>query len=210
MIVYSANFGDKDKLKEPEINSSWSKDLKFVYFTDQEFESPTWNIIVENTAVDTVRKARWYKMHSHELFPGELTLWVDANLIVQKDPTELIGDYSLFTQEHPYRFCLYEEADYCIRKKRGNREDIERQVEYYKKQHYPECYGLYTTRILLRQSTEKVKLLNKQWWEHIVMFSTRDQISLPYVLWKYGIRYDTLSQEELKVYFYKRGGHKWR
>lgn len=211
MIIYSANFGDKDKLKDPLVDSSWSKDLKFVYFTDQEFKSPVWDIVVEQKTGDSTRIARWYKMHSHELFPKETTVWIDANLLIIKDPTELMDRCShLFIQDHPFRFCLYEEAEYCIRKRKGEKKDIQKQMDFYKKQYYPEFFGLYTSRVLFRKPTEKTILLNQKWWEQIKQFSTRDQVSLPYVLWKNWIPFNTIDSEELKTYFYKRGGHKFR
>ena len=211
MVIYSANFGDKDKLKTPLVDSSWNKHLKFVYFTDQDFADPVWDIRISNPSGDARRIARWYKLHSHKLFPGEETIWVDGNILIVNDPTQFSSIYNhMMVQEHPYRYDLYEEAEFCGRKKKGEKEDIARQIKFYEEQGHPQLFGLCTSRVLFRKPTNKVELLNTMWWEEIEKFSSRDQISLPYILWKHNIPFKTVDEEELKVFFYKRGGHKIR
>ena len=211
MIVYTANFGNKDKLKIPLVDSSWDSKLKFFYFTDQEFPESIWETVIEKKPEDTTRTARWYKTHSHTLFPNETTLWIDANVTVIKDPSDLVDSCSqILTQEHPYRECLYEEVEYCLEINRGNAEEINKQETFYKSHNYPALFGLYSTRMVLRKSSSEITKLNEQWWEQIETFSSRDQISLPYVLWKCDIVCETISPEAFFTYFHKRGGHLWR
>ena len=51
-------------------------------------------------------------------------------------------------------------------------------------ENFPKKYGLYELPVIIRKNTEKIKKLNLRWWEQICRFSSRDQISMPYVLWK--------------------------
>ncbi len=211
MIVYTANFGGKDKLKEPVMDSSWNKDLKFVYFTDQKFKTDIWDIRTQTVKGDSTRIARWYKTHPHVLFPGETTLWMDANLILIKDPTELANlCENILVQEHSFRTDVYEEAHYCLRKKKGEPKEVEAHLKAYQNIRFPRGTGLYTTRVLLRHDNPRTQRFNGLWWENIKEYSSRDQISLPLVLQTTRIHYNTIGFEELKLYFYKRGGHKFR
>lgn len=209
MIVYTANFGGKDVFKELEVEPT--NDVRYVYFTDQEFESDKWEIIKKGAAQgDSTKIARWYKMHSHVLFPGETTVWMDANLIVTKDPSTLGGCDQLLVQTHQFRVDAYEESNYCIRKRKGDRKDIERQILSYLKLGYGRGHGLYTTRVLVRKPTDEVAVFNSLWWDHLQAYSMRDQISFPFVLHASEIPFSTIGFQELKLYFYRKGGHRFR
>lgn len=208
MIVYTANFGGKDVFKEPEVMVDG---VRYVYYTDQDFKSDKWEVHKMGAAQgDSTLISRWYKMHSHKLFPGETTLWMDANLISIKDPTDLVWCKNLLVEEHLFRVDAYEEAGYCIRKKRGIKEDILRQVEAYRKVGYPQGYGLFTTRVLVRKPTELMTTFNNLWWDEIKTYSTRDQISFPFLLDAFKMPFDTIGHQEMKTYFLKKGGHIFR
>lgn len=185
ITVYSANYGGKDTLMDPYINSSWSKDLKFVYFTDQEFDSDVWEFVVEKKHGDANRIAKWYKVNSHEVFPGEITLWMDANIRLIGDPTDWVDGWeNLMLKRHPKRKDVYEEAAFCIKAGIGVKEDIEVQIASYKMNEYPAWSGLYKGGVLFRKPTDAITKFNKAWWEQIKRYSARDQLSLAYVLYQ--------------------------
>ena len=89
------------------------------------------------------------------------------------------------TRKHQRRDCVYDEAEKCIDSKKGVRRDIEKQVDFYKKERYPKHNGLYCTFWLFRRHTRQIKDFSKLWWDQLVKFSHRDQISLPYIAWKH-------------------------
>ena len=188
MIVYTANYGGKNKFGEPEIADSWSKDLKLVYFTDQPFESDVWDVVTEKKTGDSHRLAKWYKINSHELFPGEPTLWLDSSIKLLEDPTRFLQGWdNILVRIHRQGDDVYEEAAACIESGKGDSETINAQVAEYRKQRFPEKSGLYINGILFRKPTEATTRLNKAWWEQICKYSSRDQISLPYVLHTQGV-----------------------
>ncbi len=207
VIVYTANFGGKDVFKEPKVVA---EGVRYVYYTDQYFQSDTWEVHRMSSVLNSTILSKWYKMHPHELFPGETTLWMDANLISIKDPTALTGCENMLVETHLHRCCAYQEAEYCIRKKKGDKEDLLRQMADYRRLEYPRGYGLFTNRVIVRQPTEAAIEVNKLWWKHIVGYSTRDQVSLPYVLRDLSLSIDTIDHQEMKTYFLKKGGHRFR
>jgi hypothetical protein len=143
------------------------------------------------------------------LFPEETTVWQDANLISIKDPTPLERwCNNLLLTIHPFRTDSFEEANYCVKVKRGNPEDVAKQSVAYRG--LPQGGGLYQTRVVVRKPTLMCSWVNDLWWEHILEYSSRDQVSLPYVLHLLDTKFNVVGQHELKPYFYKEGGHKFR
>ncbi len=206
ITVYTANYGGKDALREPYIKSSWSKDLKFVCFTDQKFESDVWEFIIEKKHGDANRIAKWYKVNSHEVFPDEITLWMDSNIRLIGDPTDLVyGWEHLLLKRHPKRKDVYEEADFCIKAGIGIKEEIEAQVAVYKKNEYPTKSGLYKGGVLFRKPTDAITTFNKAWWEQIKRYSSRDQLSLAYVLYQQQMIFNIYPGS--RHYFASNGRH---
>ena len=86
------------------------------------------------------------------------------------------------------RDCVYEEGRICIERRLDNREDILRQLDFYKSENYPAHNGLYWTTILFRRHTKRLKQFSTLWWDQVERYSYRDQISLPYVAWKHDMK----------------------
>ncbi len=210
MIVYTANYGGKDRMHTPRVTRLWNKDLKFVYFTDQAVESKVWDVVVEEKPGCSNRAAKWYKTHPHELFPGEDTLWVDSSMVVRKDPTKLFQGWDdMLLRNHPLRTNVYEEAKVCI--EAGlDAEAVRKQIDDYRRGGCPKEAGLYINGILLRKPTSVTADLNEQWWQHIEKWSNRDQISLPYVVWANGFSFKTVDVSYLKGGFSSPGNHNVR
>jgi hypothetical protein len=61
-------------------------------------------------------------------------------------------------------------------------------MEYFESTKYPKNNGLYELPCSIRKNTEIINKMNLMWWEIICRYSSRDQISLPYVLHKLNIQ----------------------
>ena len=94
----------------------------------------------------------------------------------------------LARQHRRGRDCIYEEGLHCIEIKKDTEANIMEQLNFYKSENYPAHNGLYEATWLFRRHTKRLKEFMELWWEQIERFTHRDQISLPYVAWKYGIR----------------------
>ena len=138
------------------------------------------------------RNAKPYKIMPNLFLPGyDYYFWVDVSHTVHANPFNVCetylkdSDIALF--RHTQRNCLYDEA--AVLKEIGYdySELIDSQISYYKNKNYPNNNGLYELPVSIRKNTDRISQVNMRWWELICKYSSRDQISLPYVLWEFGI-----------------------
>ena len=198
-VIYTCITNKYDLLKE-NINL---QDYDFVCFTDDPtLCSETWIIkkIPEKLKdLSPVKQQRYIKTHPHEFFPEyEYSIWVDANVEVLKDPTDIllsIKDESVLIPHHPYRNCIYKEGKECIRLKKDTAENVNPQLNRYKEEGFPVNIGLVQSNIIIRKHNEEdcIKLM-EAWWEEIERGSHRDQLSFNYALWKNPTRFAYLNK----------------
>jgi hypothetical protein len=214
--IYTANFSGYDVVHDPECI-----DHDYVCFTD----TPThfigrgvWKPIIRPIEQETPQlEARWYKLHSHKLFPHtEWTLYVDASLELHRCPLDFMewchvitgkSDCDMYLFTHPERDCLYQEAEACIRLKKAAREKVEPQVAKYRAAGFPEHAGLWMGGVLWRKNTPQVKQFNELWWWEMIHGSDRDQIPLPAVLAATKLQVGSLPPERLTDWFTWRADH---
>jgi len=135
------------------------------------------------------RNAKIYKVMPHLFLPNyDFWFWVDLTHEVIMNPFEVIerfiGNAEIGLWKHTTRKCAYQEAEVVNIYDFDHRTLVDNQVEYYKSCGFPENNGLYELPVSIRKNTDKVKKLNLRWWEQICRFSSRDQISMTFVLWK--------------------------
>lgn len=159
---------------------------------------------IEHFEKDATRTNRWYKMHPYELFPDyEESVYIDANIFINTNDffTELelkSKKSSILIPQHPFLNCIYKEIDrvlfeVCGIEKRADPEPVKKMKEFLLKENFPENYGLNENNIIYRRHNDErvIKLMNEWWW-FIENYSSRDQCSLSYVLWKNGIKPDSI------------------
>jgi len=196
--VYTVLTGGYDTLKAPKYrNSEWD----YVAFTDNgDLQSEDWRIIVLNneeglTGQQLARKSKilGYK----NLREYDYAVYVDANVCIRGDVREYIKKYSrgrsLLCMNHHITADVYEEAELCIENGKGDPELIRKQVESYKKEGFPESYGVVQTNFYIQNlRDESLCHLMDRWWEELLRSGTgRDQLSFPYCCWKEGFLYDS-------------------
>lgn len=185
--IYTAIIGPYDELKEPKvITPGW----KYLCFTDQDLTSDVWEIIkVPVMDCGPIRTARYYKIMFHKHIENEFSIWIDASFTINCNLDEWWSKHfkGPFTcVQHPIRDCVYEEADVCIKNKRGIDEEIYRQATAYIKTGLPAHNGLIGSGILMRQrSNVFVELFCEDWYKELMQFSTRDQLSFAFIAWIY-------------------------
>ena len=214
MIVYTANYGDVDfevptdhynldRLRgRPPIDLSG---IEFVYFTDREREIPGWNVVVEKRPEkNDLLRSKWYKMHSHELFPNDVSMWMDANQSLNRRPDkEFVGtnEDTPVTLFRHHRMLLHEYNK--VKQKLSSKVEILAQRRAY----IADGFDWFESRVyhgcaLIRHPDAAV--FNEIWWESILKHSTRDQLSLPYAAWKAGsIHYVNEARPTYKAAFHK-------
>lgn len=202
IAIYTSIFGSYDSLNEPVILPD---NCDFYVITDLEVNNESsWKKIhvnldeygLENE--NNVTKNRFFKMFPDKLFPEySFSIYVDGNVKIITDLTEFINNmnsYGLSMHLHSSRKCIYKEINVCIKKKKDTKENLEKSLEHITKNGMPKEYGLLEAPVIVREHNNPVckKIMNEWWWEFIT-YSRRDQLSLPYVLWKNNIRIEEIG-----------------
>lgn len=195
-VVYTVITGDYDSLRKIKKEEGFD----YICFTNNKrIKSDCWEIRelpedIENSDLSNVKKQRKLKILPHlYLKDYDLSVYIDGNIDIVGSVNDFIEKECqkekgyIFIGRHPERDCVYDEAKEVIRIKKDNEDIVNPQVEGYKQQGFPEHFGLTQTCIVVRYHNNKscIRLMNA-WWAEIESKSHRDQLSLPYVLWKDG------------------------
>jgi hypothetical protein len=186
ITVYTVMTGDYDEI-QPQVRE---KGVTYLCFTDSRDPLPEpWvrmPLFYHNGT--TAKASRKPKLQVGIFVNSGHSIYMDATCTMKISPSEAVGrwlkdaDMALF--RHPWRDCAYQEAQECININKAPRELIEAQVSAYRQEGFPDRFGLFACGVILRRHTPEVTAINDLWWKQVEQFSHRDQISLPYVLWK--------------------------
>lgn len=140
---------------------------------------------------------RYCKLFPHEILPDfDYSIYLDGNIRVIGDLSPLMNEFrnsgcavGLF--RHWQRKDLAEEIDACVRlgKFKENEKVLsEQQIQVYHNKGLPTDQPLMDNGILFRWHRHReLPAAMRLWWEQLRSFSGRDQLSLPYVVWKTGL-----------------------
>lgn len=204
LVIYTALFGDYDKLIDPKEKYSG---CDFVCFTDQKkLKSKIWKIVlIDKCDLEPNMMNRKYKILPHNfLYKYDKSLYIDSNIRMLSDPTELFNIYLsndiIAVPNHGRRNCIYEEANKVIQVNKAPSEIVLNQIKYYKSLNYPKQNGLFEMNIIFRQhnNTHAIKIMN-DWWDQINTHSQRDQLSFCYVLWNNNTQVKTINESSRKI-----------
>lgn len=189
-LILTSITGGKDSLITP---SERFDDCDYVAFVDRKYPGEVWEqrAAIEFSRIDPFshrRNAKVFKVLSCNLFPEyEYVFWQDGNHHLMKHPREIIreyGDFDLLCFRHPDRDCSYDEALAVARWSLDLSENIIAQAKYYLSKGYPKGLGLYELSTFVKKRSGPVLQFEHMWWEQICKFSSRDQVSFPFVLWQ--------------------------
>lgn len=188
--IYTCIFGNYDALKEPTIiTPGWF----YICFTDQDFKSDIWKIKKVNSNFTPQVAARDYKINFQKYIDTRYSIWVDGSFQINCDLNKWWDER--FKQPitciiHPFRNCIYDEINVCLDQNRGDKGLLYEQSFFYEKEGLPKNIGLIQSGILMRENTSDVIKFCKLWFDQILEFSKRDQISFSYIAWKYKFHYN--------------------
>lgn len=181
MIVYTAITNNYDTLKFPDTTGNF---IAFVNPGPFGTETPC------TLFDDPCLNAKIHKILPHRFFPyAEYSLWVDGSIEILPDAKDLqklidtyLSDSDICVFKHPHRDCAYSEAMLCKDIGVAGKK-VDKQIDYYYEEAFPEEYGCWEVGAMLRRHSASVNIFNEMWWDQILRFSKRDQISFPYVKW---------------------------
>ncbi|KAL8547111.1 hypothetical protein ACS0TY_006726 [Phlomoides rotata] len=137
------------------------------------------------------------KMLPHRLFPNSrYSIWVDSKSQFRRDPLGVLeallwrSNRELAISEHGARSSVYDEAKAVVKKNKATPEEVEVQLAQYRQDGLPEDKrfngkkALAEASIIVRKHTQATNLFMCLWFNEVVCFTSRDQLSFPYVLWR--------------------------
>ncbi|MCL6528443.1 MAG: DUF616 domain-containing protein [Thermaceae bacterium] len=199
-VVYTALFGDYDVLYD--IPIEYTKYCDFICFTDNiRLNVKNWIIrYVDSSFMSPVFLNRRYKMLPHlYLTEYHSSLYIDSNIIIKSNPIDLyykyLTKYDILFPHHFKRKCVYDEFIECIKLGKINIFLGMRQIITYKRNGMPFNFGLSENGIILRNHNKHnvIQIMNL-WWDEYLKYPYRDQISLPYALYKLNMRYNFIEE----------------
>ena len=192
IAVYSCIVGNYDKIVEP---LYCEEGVDYLMFTDLDVPiNSKWKKIditkfPEYRTLSAKEMNRRIKMLPHVyLKEYSYSLYIDGliEIVSAISPLALnMGTLGLGVHFHNQRDCIYDEAIMIKYAKKANMDEVKKQLDVYKKEGFPQHFGLYENTILLRNhNDERVCKLMEDWWKEYNLYPTRDQLSFPYVIWK--------------------------
>lgn len=191
VAIYTAVCGRYDDLKtHPDI-----PDVDFIAFTDDpELESRDWSVRAVKTAGHPRDQAKLFKLYPHACLPEyDFTIWVDGSHEILTDRFALdaiaaIDETGIALYEHPWRTCIYDEAKASLELLKYHGLPIEEQVASYRAEGHPEEWGLFATGTIARHRSPQVAVLMEAWAAELDRWTYQDQLSLPVVCRRLGVR----------------------
>jgi hypothetical protein len=211
-VVYTAIFNRYDVLHDPlYINS----EIDYVCFTDTQLLSDKWKIVYVNPEDGNFSLAnRKLKILGpyRELSQYEYSIYVDGSIQIKSDLLYFFNEYAGYDMvnfRHPQRYCLYSEIEQCLIEERGDIRGLFRQAMEYQKAGMPKDYSLSDNKIIFRKHNSlQIKKVMYAWWDQVSIFSGRDQVCLPYVLWKSQLMYCFFKEDLYDNLFFEVGPHR--
>lgn len=202
VVVYTSIFGDYDPLIDPLYKS---ENCEYYAITDQDIPiNSVWKKYDTSSIdgfekMDDYHKSKFCKMHPHILFPGyDFSIWVDGNVQIVADLYPLVDrindKHCIAAFQNPFHDCIYTETRYNICQNNVSIDGLLNQVEGYRQEGFPMHFGMRELTIIVREHNNKhcIDIMN-DWWEQVNLFTMRDQISLPYVIWKNNLAIDYIQ-----------------
>lgn len=189
-VVYTVLTGNT----ENELNNPLPPDssgFDRICFTDDISIDPNgWKLVyLDSHYLDAPRASRYPKILPHRYLPEyEWSLYIDNTVRLKRSPLEFFLKYvndektNYWCVPHPWRDCIYDEAEEIIRLGYDDERRVREQMDHYYKLGYPEKSGLVANTVLLRKhNTPGIIGFNEIWFQHVLRFSRRDQLSFPFL-----------------------------
>jgi hypothetical protein len=219
VTVYKCITQGYDKLSSKIL--SRDVDFKYIAFTDREVsKNSDWDIQLTDNILQLDAKYlnRYYKFFPHRfLSETDVSIYIDGNVDITSSLIELVDEFveskALFgCFKHYQRDNIFQEVEACKSLNKFSKTDlqkIEKQISTYNHSNFPREHQLLVGTVLFRRHDD-VKSLDEVmelWWEHFNSFTGRDQISLPYILWKTGIRIHVFELDIFSNKYFLRKTH---
>lgn len=213
ICVYTCITGDYDNLKEiPKIE----KEIDYYCFTNnKKIKSNTWNVIyIDDENLSNVQLARKIKILGHELINDyDILLWMDGAVTFKKNIKDFINTYLdkkdvLVAFMHGERDNIKDEAYACYRFNKESKGNINRILKFYEDEKYLFDNGLIESTVYIKRPKDKiVQETMRLWFSMILNYSTRDQLSFNYCIYKTGLKVKWINEKAFSNKWFNWDNH---
>lgn len=191
-VVYTCAIGNYDWIHRPQIKPAG---IDFLRFSDRRPLRPMGWKHRELPSVSGARTARvasrFPKLRPQAVLPDyDIAVWIDSSVEVRGDITPLIelfdrsdADVALFP--HPSGRTVNEEIDFAIGAKKIMPEmhyTAGRQRDRYASANVLDRKIVEASIIFYKLTSDQVRKASEIWWDEIINYTERDQISQPYAM----------------------------
>lgn len=192
--VYTALLGGYEELNEQPL--AQDSGLPFICFTDDpELTSDTWQIVPVETSfpLDLVRSQRDLKIRGHEMLSRfDETLYIDNSVSLLTGPGEILDDWlssaDYAVPLHSFRDRVIDEFDEVVNLQYDDPTRVHEQLLHYSDLYPDALYQRpYWNGMLARRRNDRIDLAMRVWFDHVLRYSRRDQLSANVALSLVGI-----------------------
>lgn len=196
--VITSIYGGYDQIREqPEQNV----DAEWICVADKDFNSMTWDIVVEprptvsdRLAAKIAKCCPWYYTSA------DVVVWIDGPYVFKDEDglRKLLSwsnEHAISQFVHYSRNCIYEEAEFSKDLPKYSFQPIMQQVEQYRKLDFPADIGLYGGGVIVRDFRRgrlQLRDFGREWLMEQIRWTDQDQISEMFVLWAKDMAVNTL------------------
>jgi hypothetical protein len=202
LLIYTCVFADYDRIFPP---VKIDPEIDYIAITDDpNLNVRGWRIkVVDIRGFGSARAAnRYYKMLGHRVLTGyDAAMYVDGNIRLIGPISRLLVEFlqtnaALRVYRHPKRGSVAEEVAACIEVgKVSEPARLRAELDAYLSAGFPDLQGLVEAGVLLKNNNHPdLDGAMELWWTLFQKYDSRDQISLPYVLWKTDLPCDWLHR----------------
>lgn len=204
VAIISAVYDHWDPLKP--IRAQHDIDVEWIAVTDDPVlgsgatnEPLGWRTVYHpKPGVHPCLAAKEPKMCPQRFTDARTTIWLDASFRVTS-PTFVVellarlGEERIGQFAHPWRDCIYDEAEVAAAMARYDGQPIAEQAAYYQAMRHPAHWGLWETGVIVRRHTPLTESFGLVWLAENERWSHQDQISEAPILRAHGLRPVTLG-----------------
>jgi len=196
--VYTVLYGNTDTLPAQTVRGASA--LDFIAFIDDPAAAvPGWTcrLLPQRIPGDPVRSARYVKFHPHLLLPDyDASLYIDCTVRLRQPPEALFAalldghSETMACLAHSHRDCVLDEVRAVLTLGYDDAELCLRQMADYARAGWRGEVRLTWTGLLLRHHHHPQVIATMQmWWENVLRYSRRDQLSLAFVAERLGFTF---------------------
>lgn len=208
VVVYTCVIGNYDNIASPYVITP---NVDYIIFSDNDVQVPGWRTVKVSLPYKGIDNPtlvnRYIKMHPLEVLPEyDYVMYVDGKVHIISDISSLfdacINKTGIAMHRHVSRNNIYNEIKACIVYGKGNPEKLNEQATKYQQEGFPDDYGLLEATIIVYDiKNHNQYMICNSWWDEFTRSeSFRDQISLPYVLWKLGYKITDVGNLGMNLY----------